>query len=512
MDTLDIAATAALVALTAICYTYSKSTSRKLPLPPSPKSYPLIGNILVLPERNEHITYRQWSKEFKSDVLLIKVPGQSLIIINSAKAASDIFEKRSRRYLGRPHIPLVMEPTLIDWTRHIAFLPYGERWKQQRHLMHISFRKNAVHVHSSALARHARQAVVKIIANSEIFVEILGRMLTLQILSCVYGYEATSPDDEMVKLSESTTVNLGKALLPFNFMVNIFPGLKRLPAWLPGMGWKSVAKEWNEELQRTISLPYQHTIKQIASGTAAPSALREMITSLQSEPEKLTEEQRDRAMWTAGSVFTAAVESLHATLQIMVLIMTLYSEVQAKMQHEIEQVTEGKRLPELGDMERMPYVRCVILEILRWQPAGPLGIPHACEEDDEYNGYTIPKGSLVFGNMWAINRDESRYKDPDSFVPERFMDPSTPEPVVFGFGRRICPGMHFTHASLFINLVTLLATCHIRPMQDENGREILPAFEMVQGPVALSPAPFKCMIVPRSEAHKQMLVESGIDP
>jgi hypothetical protein len=36
----------------------------------------------------------------------------------------------------------------------------------------------------------------------------------------------------------------------------------------------------------------------------------------------------------------------------------------------------------------------------------------------------------------AINRDVSVYHDPDSFIPERFMDPKSPEPVNFGFGRR----------------------------------------------------------------------------
>lgn len=53
--------------------------------------------------------------------------------------------------------------------------------------------------------------------------------------------------------------------------------------------------------------------------------------------------------------------------------MTIYRAVQVKIQEEIEQVTGGKRLPELSDMDSMPYVRCVILEVLRWQPVTPLG-------------------------------------------------------------------------------------------------------------------------------------------
>lgn len=53
--------------------------------------------------------------------------------------------------------------------------------------------------------------------------------------------------------------------------------------------------------------------------------------------------------------------------------MTLRQDVQAKIQREIETVTGGKRLPEFSDMDSMRYVRCVMLELLRWQTISPLG-------------------------------------------------------------------------------------------------------------------------------------------
>ena len=43
---------------------------------------------------------------------MLKIPGQAFIVLNSAQAASDLFEKRSKKYSGRPHIPMVMDPTL----------------------------------------------------------------------------------------------------------------------------------------------------------------------------------------------------------------------------------------------------------------------------------------------------------------------------------------------------------------------------------------------------------------
>ncbi|KEP47115.1 cytochrome P450 family protein [Rhizoctonia solani 123E] len=504
MDWFDIAI---LPVLAIAMLPFVKSSRSKPPLPPSPKSYPLLGNIPVIPEKDEHVAYRDWSRELNSDIIHIKVPGHTLIILNSARAMSAILERSSNAYLNRPSIPLI-DTNLFDLTRHTAFLPYGERWKHQRRLMHLSLRKSAMPTLFPIQTKHARQAAAKILEQPEDYIHILGRMLGSQILSCVYGYEVTSPDDEMIKLAESASFHVGQAVFPLNFLVNVMPQLKRVPSWIPGAGWKAIAREWSEEFIRTISLPYEYTVAQMVTGTAVPSVLAQILNSFTGQGEEITDEQKDRAMWTAGSVFTAAVESLHGVLQIVVLLMTIHQDVQHKAQKEIDKITEGKRLPEMSDMQGMPYTRSIILETLRWIPVSPMSIPRLCGEDDTYNGYTIPKGALVIGNIWAINRDETRYDDPETFLPERFMDPSTPEPVTFGFGRRICPGIHFAHPSLFINVATILSGFNIRPAKNERGEDIIPKAELVPGALAFNPVPFECTITPRSELHRQLLVDS----
>jgi cytochrome P450 len=37
-------------------------------------------------------------------------------------------------------------------------------------------------------------------------------------------------------------------------------------------------------------------------------------------------------------------------------------------------------------------------------------------------GYTIPKGSTVLGSLYNAMRDPIRFKDPEIFAPERFID------------------------------------------------------------------------------------------
>lgn len=82
-------------------------------------------------------------------------------------------------------------------------------------------------------------------------------------------------------------------------------------------------------------------------------------------------------------------------------------------------------------------------------------------DDDTYDGYFLPKGTIVFANAWTIHRDATEYDQPDSFVPERFLDNEFGSrrgqdkvndrrraTYSFGAGRRVCPGQHLAENSL----------------------------------------------------------------
>ena len=82
-------------------------------------------------------------------------------------------------------------------------------------------------------------------------------------------------------------------------------------------------------------------------------------------------------------------------------------------------------------------------------------------EDDTYDGYFLPKDTVVFANVWSIHRNEDEYEEPDSFIPERFLDDKFGSctrqaesddhrrtTYSFGAGRRVCPGQHLAENSL----------------------------------------------------------------
>ena len=84
--------------------------------------------------------------------------------------------------------------------------------------------------------------------------------------------------------------------------------------------------------------------------------------------------------------------------------MVLSPDIQKKAQDEIDRLTAGNRMPTFADKPLLPYISCIVWECLRWNPASPLGGTHSTTEDDEYNGYRIPKGTTVIPNVWYGTR------------------------------------------------------------------------------------------------------------
>ncbi|MED6190168.1 hypothetical protein PIB30_103077, partial [Stylosanthes scabra] len=77
-------------------------------------------------------------------------------------------------------------------------------------------------------------------------------------------------------------------------------------------------------------------------------------------------------------------------------------------------------------------------------------------------GFTVPKNSQVWVNVWAIGRDSSIWTNPIEFVPERFLESETDfqgrdfELIPFGAGRRMCPGLPLAYRGVHIVLASLL--------------------------------------------------------
>jgi len=173
-----------------------------------------------------------------------------------------------------------------------------------------------------------------------------------------------------------------------------------------------------------------------------------------------------------------------SVLSWWLMAMIMYPDVQKRMHDELDRVVGRDRLPTFEDCENMPYLQAMVREIIRWRPIDPLGLPHTTSEDIWYNGYFIPKGTMLVPNVWAINRNPATFgADAHHFNPARHLDKNGklgPAPadtkeeghVSFGFGRRVCPGRFFANKMLLINLVLLAWATNIDGERGPDGEFI----------------------------------------
>lgn len=169
------------------------------------------------------------------------------------------------------------------------------------------------------------------------------------------------------------------------------------------------------------------------------------------------------------------------------------------------------------------------------------GVAHATTEDEEYRGYLIPKDTIVFPFQWydlhstlvglilmyvrGLLHDSKVYPEPDVFSPERYlvrlpdgawklrMDVTDPRTFAFGFGRRVCQGIHIAEQSLFTTLATVLHTLDIVRAKDNVGKEVVPEVRTNSG-LLCHPEPFAYELHLRSDAQKlfEMCVAATDEP
>lgn len=266
-------------------------------------------------------------------------------------------------------------------------------------------------------------------------------------------------------------------------------------------------------MEDVASAPYEFVKQQMKSNNHRPSYVSRILEkhSPTDLPTLEQETDGDCAKWSAATLYGASVETTSSSMSALILAMILFPEVQRKAQHEIDSVISRGRLPRLEDQDNLPYIKSIVTENLRWCTVIPMGLPHATLEDVFYKDYVIPKGSYILTAAWSMCHDPDTYPDPDSFDPDRYSrGQPDPRDVMFGYGRRICPGRFLADSSIFIKAALLLAAFNINKAVDQDGKEIDVHLETVPA-ITARPKDFPYSITPRTPGHAELIKNMDID-
>ncbi|KAL4259703.1 cytochrome P450 family protein [Pleurotus pulmonarius] len=481
----------------------------KLPLPPGPKRYPIVGNFFNLPSKQQWIKFLQWSKEYNSDIIHFRIFGRSTIVLNSWKATNDLLSVRSVIYSDRPVSTMMNE--LLGWAPYISVMPYGDAWRTRRRAFWEEFNPSQAPDHRPKQLWYSRDLLRRLLKEPANFLHHIEYTLSASILAVTYGLDVKPEHDPNIARAEKALSNVTDAGISGSFLVDTMPFLKHVPSWMPGAGFKRFAEKSRPDVIDMLNGPFYDGCKRIQEGKGEPSFLSRSLAKGGHIVEGHPNAQFIKEV--AAVAYSGGAETTRSALSSFIAAMLLHPEVQMKGQREVDSCSRS-RLPSFEDLPQMPYVQAIMLEVLRWQAVFPLGVAHRVTMDDEYKGYHIPKGSTVFVNVWALLRDEEYYPDPDTFRPERFLtkdgkiNPKRVDPIPnFGFGRRICPGRFFATDSLWLAVASILAVFDIAKATDEAGEVIQPDIQWSSA-VTRHINPFKCSITPRSLEAEKLIRDS----
>ncbi|EJF60847.1 cytochrome P450 [Dichomitus squalens LYAD-421 SS1] len=464
----------------------------RLPLPPGPPGFPVIGNLLDYPKDRPWLAYKELSKKY-GDIVSLRIFSQQLIILNDYNTAIDLLDKRSSIYSSRPPTPMFR---LTGWDWALGMMPYGPWWRRHRRAFWQEFHSDVVGRYHSNQEESARRLLARLLKSPQHFTEHIEYSVGAAIIESCYGLPVAEEDDKYIALFKETASTINLTTPGSSMILESFPVLARTPTWLPGTSFLRRLARTRQMTADMRDIPWKDLQEAMNTTGIKVSAASSMMDRFSNISGGSTSDDEDIAR---------NVVATHSATVAFVIAMALYPDVQAKAQAELEHVCGKSRLPEMADMDSLPYIQAIMREVLRWHAIAPLSLPHVAIADDEYNGYFIPKGSLIIANAWAFLQDPEVYPEPDRFMPERFLkdgkfvvDIRDPATIAFGFGRRICPGRHFATSALFIFIASILHTFAIKSPLDEHGLPIRSELRQTTGLISFLEG-CDCKITPRSE-------------
>jgi cytochrome P450 len=171
------------------------------------------------------------------------------------------------------------------------------------------------------------------------------------------------------------------------------------------------------------------------------------------DPDKMT--TRDVIVHTSGNVF-AGSDTTTIALRAMIYFLIRNPSKMAELIAEIDAADKDGKLSKVISYKEsttyLPYVAAVSKEAIRTHPSvGLIMERHVSPGGAQICGQYIPGGTIVGINPGILHHDPSVFPDPESFIPERWLE-SPPEKLAememsffsFGAGSRTCVGKYIS--------------------------------------------------------------------
>jgi len=476
---------------------------------PGPRGLPLFGNVFQIDRQRSYETLTAWSRVY-GDVYRISIFGQPVIVLSSVDLIREALVLRGRDFAGRPRL-FFRAGFMADSYQDIVSASPGPVWNALRKTVQREIKWTAKR------DSNGRQHIDSLTA--DIVDEMIDELMTargsptdprslvydaVMNMTCVMliGHRFQSNDEELVMYKRlerlvTTSMSVGGA----GVELDILP-------WLRFFGNTTYrrlceAKRLRDVLYARIQTRIDHD-----NGTARRGVAHALLAALHDHDHR-----KHNSALTSNNVKLAIVNLLiggasSSTNYIYLLINVLAQnpDVQQTLRSETDDVVGRGRRPCVADRPSMPYATATILELLRYGSVSPIIIPHQTTRDTRVADVDIPSDVWVFFLLRRVHHDETFWKDPYRFRPERFLDaesgqllpPEDPRRrrlLSFSGGPRACPGERVVMARLFLAATILVQRCIVLP--DDSAPQVSCDPRTFLPGLVLSPQDYRVRFVPR---------------
>uniref|UniRef100_A0A3B1IHR3 Cytochrome P450, family 2, subfamily P, polypeptide 6 n=1 Tax=Astyanax mexicanus TaxID=7994 RepID=A0A3B1IHR3_ASTMX len=423
--------------------------------PPGPPTLPFIGNIHRFSIGKFHIQLGECAEKY-GNIFNIQIFGPRLVVLNGYKLVKKVYVDQGNDYADRPNVPMLRD-TVGD--KGIV-ASNGYAWKQQRRfalstLRNFGLGKKSLEPSIHLECRYLAEAISNEQGKPYDPRLLLNCAVSNVICVLVFGERFEYSDSEFQILLN--TIN--QLVLLEGSVLNSHP--------------------WLFSKQRGGSCTIDH-----------------WLTHNIWKDDKAAGFDIENLCFCTLDLFFAGTETTATTLTWGLLYMIKYPEIQAKVQAEIDQVVGSARQPSVTDRDNLPYTNAVIHEIQRMGNILPLNVVRAATKDTQIEEYSIPKGTMVAGNLTSVLFDKTEWETPDSFNQGHFLDSNgnfrkREAFMPFSAGKRVCLGEQLARMELFLFFSSLLQRFTFKPPEG-----VEPSLDYILG-ATHSPKPYKLCAVPR---------------
>ncbi|CAI0555111.1 unnamed protein product [Linum tenue] len=439
----------------------SKAPAAKLP--PGPARLPIIGNLHNLgfnPQKSLADLAR-----IHGPLMSLKLGQITTIVASSPAAAKEILQNHDR-VLSNRHVAIALQAADIH-KFSVTQLPVESRWRNLRKVCNSHIFTTQKLDSNEGLRRAKIAELVESVRRnaSERPVVDVGRVvfraalnaLSATILSMDLADEERSEAARQFKelargmIEEAAKPNLG----------DFFPVLARFD--LQGIQ-RRIGSHFDKVLNLFEWLIDERLREQKSESYISTNDMLETLLAINGDGDSREEAHMDpqSIKYLFLDLFVAGTDTTSTTLEWAMAELLRNPSVLVKAKEELDQAIGKDNHLEESDISRLPYLQAIVKETFRLHPPVPLLLPRKAGADVEIDGFIVPKGAQVLVNLCAIGRDPATWNDPNSFLPERFMDSKIDakghdfELIPFGAGRRRCPGMLLAHRMLHMMLGSLI--------------------------------------------------------